>query len=103
MYSCDWKYRKLQPSRMVRPRNTSNALRCPAFSAWCAMVTVTPELSRIRVLASGSPQAGIVWKLPPIAAGPLLGHDEEKPGHSSALVITPSPEPPSHVIAYWRV
>src|SRR3546814_20695064 len=66
------------------------------------MVTVTPEVSRIRVLSSGRPQAGMVWKCPPTWPGPALGHAELKPSHSSALVIPPSPAPPSHGSAYWR-
>src|SRR3546814_11816529 len=102
MYSSTWKNRNVQPSSTVSPRNTISCLRLPALSAWWAMVTVTPEVSRIRVLSSGKPQAGMIWKCPPTWPGPALGHAELKPSHSSALVITPSPAPPRHGSAYWR-
>src|SRR6478609_1654685 len=102
MYSVAWKYRKDAPSRTVAPRNHSSCLRRPALSAWWATVTVTPEDNRISVLSSGRPHAGTIWKWPPIAAGPLLGQPAEKPGHSTALVITLPPSPLSHGIAYWR-
>jgi hypothetical protein len=55
-----------------------------------------PEVSRIRVLISGRPHAGMVWKAPPTFAGPLLGHAALKLAHSVALVSAPSPSPPSH-------
>src|SRR6478672_3990626 len=87
MYSVAWKYRKDAPSRTVAPRNHSSCLRWPALSAWCAIVTVTPDDSRISVLSSGSPHAGTVWKWPPIEAGPQqrVGGDAVafavEPGH----------------------
>src|SRR5690606_41857388 len=64
---------------------------------------VTPEVNRIRVLTSGRPQAGMVWKAPPTAPGPLVGHAAEKPSHNSPLVISPWPSPPSHGRPMLRV
>src|SRR3546814_4233876 len=72
------------------------------ISDWSSDVCSSDLVSRIRVLSSGRPQAGMVWKCPPTWPGPALGHAELKPSHSSALVITPSPAPPSHGSAYWR-
>ena len=59
----------------------------PARSAWCAIVTVTPLVSRIAVFSSGMPIAGMVAKVPstpPTCAGPLVGQRASKCGHSSS-------------------
>src|SRR3569833_3267955 len=44
---------KQAPSRTVRIRPHFKPLRSPSSSAWCAQVTVVPEVRRISVLRSG--------------------------------------------------
>src|SRR5690606_42160634 len=83
----------MAPRAMVAPSQKISAPRLSDFSAWWAMVMVTPELSSSRVLTSGRPQAGIDWKAPPIPAGPLLGQPAVKPGHRYWLVRAPAPSP----------
>ncbi len=77
MYSSAWKNRNSAPSPMVAASQNSRPRRLAARSAWCASVIVTPELSSSIVFSSGRPQAGIVSKLPPIAAGPFAGQPAE--------------------------
>src|SRR5262245_64559818 len=43
-----------RPSATVRARPWISPLRSPSRSAWCAQVTVQPEVSRISVLSKGS-------------------------------------------------
>src|SRR5690606_31168577 len=102
MYSSAWKNRNRQPSNTVAPSHTSKPRRLAALSAWWATVMVAPDVRRIKVLTSGSPQAGMVWYAPPIPAGPLLGQAVVKASHNNALVIMPSPAPPSHGSESWR-
>ena len=67
----------MKPSSQVAARKMFSTARLPARSAWCAIVIVTPEVSRMAVLMAGRPKAGIVSKvpsaLPPITPGPLVG------------------------------
>ena len=74
--------------------------RLPARSAWCAMVTVTPDVSRMRVLIAGRPNAGMISNEPssrgPSCAGPLVGQAFSNSGCSSTLPMTLVPSPPSH-------
>ena len=76
-YSWAWSETNRNPSRKVSARNTLSTPRLPAFSAWWAIVTVTPEVSRIAVLSAGTPKAGMTSKVPsargPSFAGPLVG------------------------------
>ena len=53
--------------------------RLPARSAWCAMVTVTPEVSRMSVLIAGRPNAGMISKVPS-SRGPSLRRAVGGPG-----------------------
>ncbi len=80
----------------VRARKILRIPRLPAFSAWCAIVIVTPEVSRMAVLIAGRPYAGMVSKLPPTAAGPLVGQPASKSSQSIRLVMNLEPSPPSH-------
>src|SRR3569832_785479 len=73
---------------MVRPRWFSR-------SAWCAIVTVTPEDSSSAVLMVGSQNGVIVWNgsmMPAgdaVAPGAIVGHAALKSGHRSALSMPP--------------
>ena len=97
MYSIACDTRNTAPSATVMPSQISSWRRLLAFSAWWAMVRVTPEVSRIRVLSSGRPQAGISSNAPPTAAGPADGQPVLKLSHRKVLVATPfTPSPPSH-------
>ena len=60
------------------------------------MVIVTPEVSRMAVLIAGRPKAGMVWKSPPMPAGPFVGQLASKSGHRNRLVMNLEPSPPSH-------
>ena len=47
----------------MTPSQSLSAPRWPDFSAWCAIVSVTPDVSRMIVLSSGMPIAPIGVKL----------------------------------------
>ncbi len=91
-----------KPSRKVSARKILRTPRLPALSAWCAIVIVTPEASRMAVLIAGSPNAGMVSNGPPTAPGPLVGQVDSKPGHRNTLVVNRAPSPPSHGTDRWR-
>src|SRR4030095_4233668 len=63
--------------------------RWPAMSAWCAIVSVTPEVSSSAVLIVGSGPGPMVWNgstVPAgdaVAPGATLGHTALKSGHRS--------------------
>ena len=80
MYSSACRPTNAKPRMKVSARKTFRMPRLPALSAWCAIVIVTPEVSRIAVLIAGSPNAGIVSKAPPTLAGPLVGQVDSKLG-----------------------
>jgi hypothetical protein len=71
-------------------------LRWLAISAWCAMVSVTPEVSSSAVLMVGSGHGPMVWKGSTVPAGdavmppPALGQMALKSGHSSWWSRLPS-------------
>ena len=87
MYSSACRHTKMKPSRNVAARKIFSTPRLPARSAWCAIVIVTPESSRMAVLIAGRPKAGIVSKVPPSQPP---GHWSARPrsnsGHSSSLL-----------------
>src|SRR5580698_4917497 len=64
---------KVRPSAIVQTSPQTRPLRLFSSSAWCAQVTVVPEVSRISVLSSGKCQGSKVWMLfgghtPPVNA-----------------------------------
>ena len=58
-------------------------LRWSSRSAWCATVSVAPELSSSAVLIVGSGHGVIERKCPTSAAGPVFGHTALKSGQIS--------------------
>ena len=50
------------------------------FSAWCAIVRVTPDVSSSSVLIVGIGQGPIVWKGSTTSPGPVFGHTAWKSG-----------------------
>src|SRR6185437_4399128 len=74
---------KVAPSRIVRIRPYFRPLRSFSSSAWCAQVTVVPEVSRISVLSSGRCQGSK-------AAMPCGG---QVPGTLQAPGAVPRPQP----------
>src|SRR6185437_2923702 len=74
---------KVAPSRIVRIRPYFRPLRSFSSSAWCAQVTVVPEVSRISVLSSGRCQGSN-------ASIPLGG---QVPGTAQAPIWVPAPQP----------
>src|SRR5262245_11935324 len=69
---------------MVRLSQRINCARLFTFSAQCAMVTVTPEVSSSMVLIAGMPHAAIGVN-GSLKFGPAEGQCEVKPGQSSSL------------------
>src|SRR5262245_59722945 len=72
-YSNAWIEVNSRPSRPVKVRPWISWVRLPSRSAWCAQVSVQPEVSRIRVLSSGSDSGSKVTlpcggHTPPIAS-----------------------------------
>ena len=71
-------------------------LRWLAISAWCAMVSVTPEVSSNAVLMVGSQNGPMVAKGSTMPAGdavappPALGHTALKSGHNTWWSRLPS-------------
>ena len=63
----------VKPSAMVANSQNLSAPRCPALSAWCATVSVKPEVSRMMVLSSGMPIAPIGVNCS-LMYGPTVGH-----------------------------
>ena len=63
---------KHRPSAIVMARPRASCLRSLRIRPQCAQVTVTPELSRIKVLTAGMPQApmGVKGACKP---GPAVG------------------------------
>src|ERR1700743_3272194 len=51
---------KLRPKSTVRIRPCTAPFLSPVWMAWCAQVTVVPEVSRISVLSSGKCQGSSV-------------------------------------------
>ena len=93
MYSSAWKHRNSAPSSTVSAEEHQQLLAVAgACSAWWAMVTVTPEDSRISVLSSGTPQAGMVWNAPPIAARAV--------GRPAGAVAVPQQRVGHHAVAF---
>src|SRR5690606_20091305 len=100
-------YTNTKPSNKVMPNHTWNGFLWPAFSAWCAMCTVTEEVTSKMVFHSGIPfqlmsitaalkvplLAIICW--PPEARTACCGvgivepQSETKPLHNSGLVNEP--------------
>src|SRR6202008_862510 len=74
---------KVAPKRIVRIRPYFRPLRSFSSSAWCAQVTVVPEVRRIRVLSSGRCQGSK-------ASMPLGG---QVPGPAQAPAAVPAPQP----------
>ena len=69
LYSYAWKTVKVTPRMTVRIRPRMRLRRSFLSSAWCAQVTVTPEISRISVLTSGRRQgSNVCWKMPGVGA-----------------------------------
>src|SRR4030095_4138705 len=72
------------------------APRLPAISMWCAMVSVTPEVSSSAVLMVGIGHGPIVVKGSTVPAGEAvapactLGHTALKSGHRMAFCRLPS-------------
>src|SRR6185437_5267951 len=82
---------KLAPSSTVRIRPYFKPLRSPSSSAWCAQVTVVPEVSRISVLRSGRCQGSN-------ASMPLGG---QVPGTAQAPIAVPGPQPNTASRVAW--
>src|SRR5258706_14802368 len=84
------------PSSTVSHIHAMHRTRLPAMSAWWAMVSVTPELSRIAVLMVGIGHGPIVVKGSTVPAGEAvapactLGHTALKSGHRMAFCKSPS-------------
>src|SRR5439155_19710128 len=70
---------------MVSAMNRISWPRRFSFSAQCAIVTVTPELSSSSVLIAGMPHAPIGENCS-MKPGPAEGQCGVKPGHISALL-----------------
>ncbi len=60
MYSQACTQVKLKPSAIVRAKPQTKPLRSFSKSAWCAQVTVVPDVSRMSVLSSGKCQGSKV-------------------------------------------
>src|ERR1700712_662390 len=86
-YSKAWQQRKLRPSSTVIHIQPIALARWLAISAWCAMVSVTPEVSRMPVLIVGIGHGPIVWNGAMVSAGEpvtpacALGQIAWKSGH----------------------
>ena len=74
---------KVAPSTIVKKSQNSDLPRWFSRSAWCEIVSVTPELSSSAVLIVGSQKGLIVWKAGTTPAGPRLGQVGTKFGQSS--------------------
>ncbi len=81
---------KIAPSRMVSTRPWISWLRLLASSAWCAQVSVRPDISSKAVLIVGIGHGPMVWKLSTTPAGPRFGHTAAKSGHRILLFRSPS-------------
>src|SRR6201985_568426 len=82
---------KVAPSRIVRIRPYFRALRSFSSSAWCAQVTVVPDVSRISVFNSGRCQGSN-------ASMPFGG---QVPGTLQAPIAVPAPQPKIASRAAW--
>lgn len=90
MYSYACRHMNVAPRMTVSSMPWMTCARLPSRSAWCAQVSVTPEVSSSAVLMVGIGHGPIVVNGGTVPAGPAFGHSALKSGHSSLLFRSPS-------------
>src|ERR1700712_1636487 len=95
-YSKAWQQMKQAPSSTVSHIQPMAFARWLAMRAWWAMVSVTPDVSRMAVLSVGMGHGPMVWKGAMVSAGDpvapacTLGQMAWKSGHRSWWSRLPS-------------